>query len=117
MPLPERGVLLDMVGDRDLAIPREGFSTAFAPDLVDALWDVAGRLGEPAFVDAMGDSVADDHLPLNVAGIPTVNLIDFDYPAWHTSADTPARTSASSLAAVGRVVWGWLREGAPSRPR
>jgi len=61
------------------------------------------------FIDARGAEVSDDHLPLNEAGIPTVNLIDFDYPDesnsfWHTVSDTPDKCSAASLEAVGIVI-------------
>jgi glutaminyl-peptide cyclotransferase len=57
----------------------------------------------------------DDHLPLNQAGIPTIDLIDFDYPYWHKIDDVPENCSAESLAEVGRVVTGWLSQPRRSR--
>jgi hypothetical protein len=53
-------------------------------------------------------SIMDDHLPLNEAGIPTADIIDFDYPYWHTLQDTPDKCSAETLAIVGRTVLQWL---------
>lgn len=107
------GVLLDMVGDRDLEIWQEQHSVDW-PDtrpVVDAIWDVARRLEVRQFVPRPKHAVQDDHLPLRmIAGIPTCDIIDFDYPQWHTTADAPAACSAESLDAVGRVMLAWLRE-------
>jgi hypothetical protein len=107
------GVLLDMVADRDLEIWQEQHSVDW-PDtrpVVDSIWDVARRLGVRQFVPRPKHAVQDDHLPLRmIAGIPTCDVIDFDYPAWHTTADVPAACSAESLAAVGEVMLAWLRE-------
>jgi Zn-dependent M28 family amino/carboxypeptidase len=102
------GILLDMVGGKDLTIEREPYSVRFAPWLVDEVWAVAERLQVPAFVDRRGTEVYDDHLPLNQGGIPTIDLIDFDYPHWHLITDTPEQCAPESLAQVGRVVTGWL---------
>ncbi len=103
------GILLDMVGDAQLEIPKELSSVRFAPDIVKRIWDTAAELGYPQFVDAPGDDVMDDHWPLNEAGIRTVDLIDFNYPDasnryWHTQQDTPEHCSGESLEAVGTVV-------------
>lgn len=107
------GVLLDMVGDRDLEIWQEQHSVDW-PDtrpVVDSIWDVARRLGVRQFVPRPKHAVQDDHLPMRmIGGIPTCDVIDFDYPAWHTTADVPAACSAESLAAVGQVMLAWLRE-------
>ena len=97
-------VLLDMVGDKDLSIPMEGYSVQVARDRVDDLWGRARRLGIPAFKNRMGTYVYDDHVPLIQAGIPSVDLIDFDYPFWHTVADTPDKCSPESLKAVGTII-------------
>jgi hypothetical protein len=107
------GVLLDMVGDRDLEIWQEQHSVDW-PDtrpVVDSIWDVARRLEVRQFVPRPKHAVQDDHLPLRmIAGIPTCDIIDFDYPQWHTTADAPDACSAESLDAVGRVMLAWLRE-------
>jgi len=107
------GVLLDMVADRDLEIRQELNSITW-PDtqpIVDSIWAVAGRLGVRQFVPRPGREILDDHVPLrNIGGIPTCDVIEHDYPAWHTTRDVPAECSAESLEAVGRVILQWLRE-------
>lgn len=101
---PEFGILLDMIGDRDLQIPMEQFSMDYAPHVMDLIWTTADDIGIPQFVRIPGERVSDDHLALNEAGIPTVDLIDFDFPSWHTLADTPDKCSPESLEAVGKVL-------------
>jgi glutaminyl-peptide cyclotransferase len=98
------GVLLDMIGDKDLEIPWEGFSRQSAPQVLARIWDIAAQLGEPAFVSRDGPFISDDHRPLLESGLPCVDLIDFNYPYWHTLEDTPDKCSPQSLQAVGRVV-------------
>jgi hypothetical protein len=105
------GVILDMVADKDLQIWQEQQSVMW-PDtqpVVAELWGVAARLGVREFVPRPKYTVQDDHVPLRmIAKIPTCDVIDFDYPAWHTTADTPANCAPESLEAVGRVVHAWL---------
>jgi hypothetical protein len=106
------GVLLDMVGDADLQIHQERYSMDWPESraLVSEIWETASRLGVEEFIARPKYAVRDDHLNLrNIAQIPTCNVIDFDYPFWHTEADTPAKCSAQSLSKVGRVVCAWLR--------
>jgi hypothetical protein len=106
------GVVLDMIGDADLQIYQEVNSVTWrnTRPLVTAIWDTAKRLGVDEFVARPRHFVQDDHLPLrNIAKIPTCNIIDFDYPAWHTEGDTPQRCSGASLAKVGWVVYEWLQ--------
>lgn len=98
------GILLDMIGDSNLKLYREAYSDLYAKDYNDIVWSAAARLGEKAFVDSAGPEVIDDHVPLISAGIPTINIIDFDYPSWHTTADTQDKCSPASLGVVGRVV-------------
>lgn len=107
------GLVLDMVGGQNMTIKREPYSLKLAPKLVASVWGVADRLGVKEFTREIGREVLDDHLPLNDAGIPTIDIIDFDYPFWHTAGDTPEHCSAASLAAVGRVVTAWLNEPKP----
>ncbi len=105
------GVLLDMVGDADLQIYQERNSMWWADTrpLVEEIWGTAKRLGVQEFIARRKYEVRDDHVMLhNVGGIPACDLIDFDYPAWHTRADTPEQCSALSLAKVGWVVREWL---------
>ncbi|MDA8743368.1 M28 family peptidase [Rubripirellula amarantea] len=111
------GVLLDMIGDRELKIYFEQNSMKYARPLAKDIWRVADRLGVDAFVPRIRHEIQDDHLPLNrIARIPTVDLIDFDYPRpgigqpsyWHTEQDIPANCSGESLAAVVWVVHQWM---------
>lgn len=107
--LPRFGILLDMVGDKFLDLPKEQFSVRYAPDIVDLVWKTAARLGVYQFEDEPGEEVMDDHLPLNEAGIKTIDIIDFNYPDqtnrfWHSHHDVPENCSAESLEAVGTVV-------------
>jgi hypothetical protein len=105
-------VLFDMVADADLQIYQERNSLDWRDTrpLVESIWKTAERLGVGNFIPRPGHTVRDDHLKLrNVAKIPTCDIIDFDYPAWHTSDDTPKQCSAASLAKVGWVALEWLR--------
>jgi len=107
------GLVLDMVADADLVVYQESKSVSW-PDtrpVVDEVWAVAKRMGVRQFVARPGYEVEDDHVPLrNLGKIPTADIIDFDYPAWHTTRDTAAACSGESLEAVGSVVLQWLRE-------
>jgi Zn-dependent M28 family amino/carboxypeptidase len=102
------GIVLDMVGGRNLRINQEPNSLNLAPDLVRDVWAVARQLRANSFKLRVGREVLDDHLPLNNAGIPAIDIIDFDYAYWHTVDDVPKNCSAESLAEVGRVVTAWL---------
>jgi hypothetical protein len=102
------GIVLDMVGGRNLAIKREPNSLHFAPDLVRVVWRVAGSLGIKSFWNQQGREVNDDHLALNKAGIPTIDIIDFDYQFWHKVDDLPENCSPQSLADVAHVITAWL---------
>lgn len=94
-------ILVDMIGDRRLEFRRDSNST---PWLVDLIWDTARRLGhDRTFVDTT-TTIEDDHLPFLRAGVPAVDIIDLDYPAWHTPGDTMEQVSAESLQIVGDVV-------------
>ena len=94
-------ILLDMIGDESLAIPKEVNSQNAAPQLLDAVFGAARRLGHSAFEDRTGPRMVDDHLPFIDRGIPAIDLIDFDYPYWHTTSDVPAHCRADSLRQVG----------------
>ncbi len=101
---PRFGVLLDMVGYRDLRIPMEQNSMTYAPEALELLWSTAEKLGVTQFVNVPGEEISDDHLAFNKGGIPTVDIIDFQYPYWHTLEDTPDKCSGESLDAVGSVL-------------
>lgn len=101
---PRGLVLLDLVGEKEARIPQEGYSLAQAPAWTRFVFDRAAALGLDVFEPVPGPAVYDDHVPFLLAGIPAVNLIDFDYPQWHTLADTPDRCSPATLEQVGRLV-------------
>ncbi len=109
----DAGILFDMVGGKEMTIKREPTSHEYAPDLLRDVWAVAHRINARSFSNEFGREVQDDHVPLNKAGIRTIDLIDFDYPHWHKIDDVPENCSAESLAEVGRVVTTWLTQ--PSR--
>lgn len=101
---PHAVIIVDMVGERGAVITMEGFSKAASFALLDELFAIAERLALPTFTRADGISLIDDHLPFIRCGIPAVDLIDFDYPYWHTLEDTPDKCSAASLGDIGRVL-------------
>ncbi|MGQ0633496.1 MAG: M28 family peptidase [Planctomycetaceae bacterium] len=112
------GVLIDMVGDKNLQLYQEAHSLRYAPQLTHSIWRTAKRLGVKEFIGKQRHEVNDDHLPLNrIAKIPTCDLIDFDFPHWHTTRDVPANCSGESLAKVGRVLLAWLQEVPEPEPR
>lgn len=94
-------VLVDMVADRDLRFRRDTNST---PWLVDVIWGAAERLGHRGVFSDAATAIEDDHLPFLRAGVPAVDIIDLDYAAWHTPADTLDRVDARGLQIVGDVL-------------
>ena len=107
---PIFGVLWDMIGDKDLAIKREGYSLQRAPEVVDRVWAKAAELGhEGVFLNVDIGAITDDHLPLLEAGMRVIDVIDLDYPYHHRRADTYDKISARSLSIVGEVAEALLR--------
>jgi glutaminyl-peptide cyclotransferase len=104
---PQAVVVVDMVGDADLQIYLETNSDR---KLADSIWDVAADLGHDAFIPGLKYTILDDHIPFRRRGIPAADIIDFDYPYWHTAQDTLDKVSARSLAQVGETLAAWLRE-------
>jgi glutaminyl-peptide cyclotransferase len=101
------GILFDMVGDRSLGITLPPDSpTQMARDIFAA----ADELKLRSYFSYFDRDVTDDHTPLNRIGIPTIDLIDFDFPPWHTADDTIDKVSAESLEKVGRVALYYLSE-------
>ncbi len=114
----EYAILVDMVGDKDLQLKLEVHSLQYAKKLTKSIWSVAAKLGIKEFIVRRGHTIRDDHLPLNqIAGIPTCDIIDFDYPNpkagnqyWHTTQDKVENCSAESLGKVGTVLLEWTRQ-------
>jgi glutaminyl-peptide cyclotransferase len=101
-------VLVDMVGDADQQLYWEVNSD---PPLRKQLWDIAASLGYgKEFIPQAKYNLIDDHVPFLGRGIPAVDIIDFDYPYWHTTQDTPDKVSPQSLERVGRVLETWLKQ-------
>jgi len=94
-------VLLDMVGDRDLDIRRDTYSARWLNDIV---WSSAAKLGHGGTFVNDDFTVEDDHLPFVSAGVASIDIIDLDYPQWHTAQDDLAHVSQPSLQIVGDVV-------------
>ena len=93
-------ILVDMIGERGLRIKLDLNSTMWLNNMI---WEAAARLKRLEFVDE-DTQVEDDHLPFLRAGVPSVDLIDLEYPAWHTAEDTLDKLSPASLQAVGDVL-------------
>jgi Zn-dependent M28 family amino/carboxypeptidase len=99
-------ILLDMIGDRNLTIRRESNSTRWLTDIV---WGAARMLGHRGFMDEE-TTVEDDHIPFVKAGVPSLDIIDLDYPQWHTAQDTLDAVAARSLQQVGETMVAALPE-------
>jgi hypothetical protein len=110
---PRALILVDMIGDADLRIPMEAIGAARAPALTARVFERALSMGLPAFVRERGPAVLDDHVPFLDGGVAAVDLIDFDYPAWHTLEDTPRECAPESLEQVGRLLAALIYEDFP----
>ena len=105
---PRAVVIVDMIGDADLNIYKERNSNA---ELTDEIWNTARSLGyEGKFIPEYKHSMLDDHTPFVDAGLPAIDIIDFDYPYWHTLQDTADKVSAESLEIVGKTLWTWVTQ-------
>jgi glutaminyl-peptide cyclotransferase len=103
---PQAVVIVDMVGDANLNIYEERNSN---PRLTAEIWSQAAALGfEEYFIATPKYDMIDDHSPFLAAGIPAVDIIDFDYPYWHTTADILDNVSPHSLQVVGATLWAWI---------
>ena len=103
---PDAAVIVDMIGDADLNAYIEVSSDAV---LRDEIWSIAGDLGYAEFlIPEEKYHIIDDHTPFLEAGIPAVDIIDFDYPYWHTTEDTLDKVSADSLQVIGDTLLAWL---------
>ena len=108
---PDYGILLDMIGDKDLALPIERYSWNANRGFTEAIWRRATTLGLMPFQSRLGDAILDDHVPLIEVGIPMVNIIDFTYPYWHTVEDTVDKCSPKSLEVVATLVISIIYDG------
>jgi len=101
---------VDMIGDRDLVVEREQYSSA---SLRSTVWQVAGDLGFARNFNGREIAIEDDHIPFLRRGVRALDLIDYDYGPdnswWHTAADTPDKLSPQSFDIMGRVLLETLR--------
>ena len=105
---PEFVIVVDMVGDENQTLYWEGNSD---PALNAEIWALAADLGYgQSFIPRVNWSIIDDHLPFIQRGWTAIDIIDFDYPYWHTTQDTADKVSAESLGRVGRVLEVFLEE-------
>lgn len=101
---PEYVIVIDMIGDAYLDILIESFSQNSSPALVKKVWDIARKNNINTFSSKMTGYIYDDHYPFLEAGYEAIDIIDMDYPYWHTIEDTPDKCSPKSLQDVGTVL-------------
>jgi hypothetical protein len=101
------GILFDMIGDRSLDITLPPDSPSL---LAQDVFAAAEALKLRKYFSYLDRNLIDDHAPLNAIGIPTIDIIDFNYPSWHTAGDTMHKISAQSLQVVGSVALYYLAE-------
>jgi Zn-dependent M28 family amino/carboxypeptidase len=110
-PQPRYAVLWDLIADKDLQLYQEGNSLVGAPEVVERVWETARELGHSTyFIPSPKHTLIDDHLELQKVGIRAIDVVDYDYPAWHTPFDTIDKVSAASLQIVGDVAMGLIRK-------
>jgi glutaminyl-peptide cyclotransferase len=107
-PKYKAAINLDLFAGKGATFPVEQNSALQAGPLVEEFWKLAEELKVKNFTLVYGPNVLDDHIALNRAGIPAIDVIDFDYPYWHRLSDTPDKCSAESMAAVAKVIMAWL---------
>ncbi len=108
---PKAVVIIDMIGDADLNIFMEKNSDT---EITNQLWKTAKKLGyESTFIPEYKYRVLDDHVPFIEMGIQAVDIIDLDYPFWHTIQDTPDKVSATSLEKIGYTLLAWIHDYGP----
>jgi Zn-dependent M28 family amino/carboxypeptidase len=102
---PDMVIIVDMVGDADLQLYYERNSD---PEISASIWETAAELDQEGFIPEPKHSILDDHIPFIRRGIRAVDIIDFDYPYWHTTEDTLDKISVDSLSQVGTTLRAWL---------
>lgn len=116
--MPQSAILLDMVGGKDAVFCREYFSERANPALAEEIWQTAHQLGYgEIFLNRMGSAIMDDHIQLIKAGIPAIDIIEYNpenntgfNPRWHTTSDNMEGISKATLGAVGQTLMAFLRK-------
>jgi Zn-dependent M28 family amino/carboxypeptidase len=113
-PKPDYGILLDMIGNKGVRVPVEPTGLERAPQmqpLVREFYALANKIGlGSTFPEEEGPGVDDDHYPLIAKGVPTMDLIDFTFPYWHTQGDTVDKCDADALGAIGTALKAWFTQ-------
>tara|TARA_B100002052_G_scaffold130474_1_gene119732 strand:+ start:128 stop:1033 length:906 start_codon:yes stop_codon:yes gene_type:complete len=108
-PIPNHAICIDMVADKNPVFPIEYFSYNQAPHVVNEIWTLAHELGYKEFESRLSGPIYDDHRALYIhSGIPAIDIIDFDYPYWHTTQDIVENCSPKGLKIVGEVICEYL---------
>jgi glutaminyl-peptide cyclotransferase len=102
-------VLLDMIAGKNAKFPVEGYSWLKHRDLCQDIWGTAEQVRATAFKHELGERVMDDHLALQNAGIPALDIIDFEYPYWHRLGDTPDKCSPEPMLQIAKVLTTWMQ--------
>lgn len=104
---PDAVVVIDMIGDSNLNVFREKNSESM---LTSEIWNIAAGLGYgSSIINEVKYNILDDHIPFVESGIPAIDIIDIDYPFWHTTQDTPDKVTPESLKIIGETLLAWLR--------
>jgi len=101
---PDFVVIIDMIGDSDLNIKIERYSYQNSPELVEQIWKIARTQNISNFNTKISGFIYDDHYPFLEKGLNAIDIIDLDYPYWHTLQDTPDKCSPQSLQIIGDVL-------------
>jgi spermidine synthase len=108
---PVAGIVLDMVCKKDLKIYKDPSTSPEASSVLNSFWNIARKVDGGIFLNEVRNGVIrDDHTPLNEAGVPSILLIDYEYPEYATTRDTPDKCSDKSLEAVSRALWGYVHQ-------
>ena len=111
--LPDQVIIVDMIGDKELNVYMDRNSD---PTLTAEVWQAAQELGyERYIIPEAKYSMLDDHVPFKNQNIPAIDIIDFDYPAWHTTFDNESNISAKSLGIIGKTLLYWLSKSNPPK--
>ena len=109
-PPPLFVVVIDMVGRKEASFYWEGNSYEQASNIVLLVWNKAKSLGLRQFKNGVKFSISDDHIPFLQNQIPAIDVIDFEFPQWHTHGDVLSVVDPATLEAVGRVLQNLVSE-------
>lgn len=107
---PKKALVVDMVCDKNLNFKKEKASTQSNSADVDFLWDIGKSTDKEVFKDIVTSEIKDDHTPLIKAGVPSILLIDLDYPYHNTTKDTLDKCSEKSMATTHEVVRKYIQK-------